>query len=83
MAVWTSARFRNLEGSIEASVCTGSGRWQAPVTISSGESALPSVALSSTGDAIAAWVSYEGSTATDRGPVTTRSIQSAEYEAAP
>ncbi len=81
MVVWTNAPFRSTEfnaypGKIEASVSTGTSSWQAPVAISAGESRSPSIAVSSDGDATAAWI-------TSHKPEKTESLEVAEYKTAP
>ena len=89
MAVWAHSHFRGTEvvynGSIEAATISPGRSSQAPVTISSGESYGPSIAVSSNGEATAAWgARYEPvkSISPELG-LRIESLQVAEYKTAP
>jgi hypothetical protein len=90
MAVWTDARFRGNAlvtepGKVEATTINPGESLQPPTTISAGESYEPLIAVSSNGDATAAWVtrSEPEKSISPELDSRTESLQVADYAPTP
>jgi hypothetical protein len=88
-ALWTAQRIRSVRqgseplpspGSINASLRTADGGWQAPVVLSGGSSGLPLITFGTGGEATAAWVNQvEQPGPVNVGGVVTTTLESARY----
>ena len=84
MAVW-GASVASAPAVIEASIRSPQGAWQTPVVISPPASFTPSIALTTNGDATAAWIHQEplpepSSVGPQEQPSFSESIETADYE---